>query len=118
MEHLQSLSAYTAMVIELDFYDNQKQEWYIKVRYCIYWENMPFIPSSVPKLPLSMETSRGKMMKSDNPAPDSLGVDIQHDLKWNTHINRITASANKTLGLFGEIWDHVTKPPRKLPMSP
>ena len=32
---------------------------------------MPFIPSSVPKLPLSMEPSRGKMMKSDNPAPDS-----------------------------------------------
>ena len=27
-----------------------------------------------------------------------LGVDIQHDLRWNTHINRITASANKTLG--------------------
>ena len=44
----------------------------IKVRYCIYWENMPFIPSSVPKLPLSMEPSRGKMMKSDNPAPDSV----------------------------------------------
>ncbi len=22
----------------------------IKVRYCIYWENMPFIPSSVPKI--------------------------------------------------------------------
>ena len=43
----------------------------IKVRYCIYWENMAFIPSSVPKLPLSMEPSRGKMMKSDNPAPDS-----------------------------------------------
>ncbi len=32
---------------------------------------MPFIPSSVPKLPLSMEPSRGKMVKSDNPAPDS-----------------------------------------------
>ncbi len=25
-------------------------------------------------------------------------MDIQHDLKWNTHINRITANANKTLG--------------------
>ncbi len=36
---------------------------------------MPFIPSSVPKLPLSMEPSRGKMMKSDNPAPDSKAVD-------------------------------------------
>ena len=24
--------------------------------------------------------------------------DIQHDLKWNTHINRITASASRTLG--------------------
>ncbi len=44
----------------------------IEVRYCIYWENMAFIPSSVSKLPLSMEPSRGKMMKSDNPAPDSL----------------------------------------------
>ncbi len=43
----------------------------IQVRYCIYWENIAFIPSSVPKLPLSMEPSRGKMMKSDNPAPDS-----------------------------------------------
>ena len=27
-----------------------------------------------------------------------LGVDIQHDLKWNTHVNRITTSASKTLG--------------------
>ncbi len=46
----------------------------IKVRYCIYWENMPFIPSSVP---LSMEPSRGKMMKSDSPAPDSLQHHIE-----------------------------------------
>ncbi len=52
----------------------------IKVRYCIYWENMPFIPSSVPKLPLSMEPSRGKMMKSDNPAPDSLGLGLVANL--------------------------------------
>ena len=27
-----------------------------------------------------------------------LGVEIQKDLKWNTHINKITASASKTLG--------------------
>ena len=27
-----------------------------------------------------------------------LGVDIQHDLKWNNHINRITSTASKTLG--------------------
>ena len=27
-----------------------------------------------------------------------LGVDIQNDLKWDTHINRITSSASKTLG--------------------
>jgi hypothetical protein len=27
-----------------------------------------------------------------------LGVDIQQDLKWNSHINRITNSASKTLG--------------------
>ncbi len=50
----------------------------IKVRYCIYWENMPFIPSSVPKLPLSMEPFRGKMMKSDNPAPDSKVLACPH----------------------------------------
>ncbi len=52
-----------------------KQGFSIKVRYCIYWENMLFILSSVPKLPLSMGPSRGKMMKSDNPAPDSLICD-------------------------------------------
>ncbi len=51
----------------------------IKVRYCIYWENMP---SSVPKLPLSMEPSRGKMMKSDNPAPDSL---LDQQVSPSTH---------------------------------
>ena len=27
-----------------------------------------------------------------------LGVDITHNLKWNTHMDRITNSANKTLG--------------------
>ncbi len=37
---------------------------------------MSFIPSSVPKLPLSMEPSRGKIMKSDNPAPDSKFPDL------------------------------------------
>ncbi len=59
----------------------------IKVRYCIYWENMPFIPSSKPKLPLSMEPSRGKMMKSDNPAPDST---LSHcnslDTTWSSEL--------------------------------
>jgi hypothetical protein len=29
-----------------------------------------------------------------------LGVDICHDLSWNTHISRITTNANKTLGLL------------------
>ena len=27
-----------------------------------------------------------------------LGVNISKDLSWNTHINNITASANRTLG--------------------
>ena len=29
-----------------------------------------------------------------------LGVDLSHDLKWNTHVNRIAAKANKTLGFI------------------
>ena len=29
-----------------------------------------------------------------------LGVDISHDLSWNTHINRITNNSNRTLGFL------------------
>ena len=29
-----------------------------------------------------------------------LGVDISKDLSWNTHINQITANANRTLGFL------------------
>ena len=29
-----------------------------------------------------------------------LGVDLSHDFKWNSHINRIAAKANKTLGFL------------------
>ena len=29
-----------------------------------------------------------------------LGVDISHDLRWNTHISRITTNANRTLGFI------------------
>jgi hypothetical protein len=29
-----------------------------------------------------------------------LGVTIQSDLKWNSHINNITTKANKTLGFL------------------
>ncbi len=29
-----------------------------------------------------------------------LGMTIQHDMKWNTHINKITTSANRSLGFL------------------
>ena len=32
-----------------------------------------------------------------------LGMDISKDLSWNTHINRITANANMTLGFLRNI---------------
>ena len=46
-----------------------------------------------------------------------LGVMIQDDLKWNTHVNNITGKANKTLGLLrrnlrignSEVKDHAYK---------
>ena len=38
-----------------------------------------------------------------------LGVDIQQDLKWNTHIDRITTNASKALGLIRRNLSSCTK---------
>ena len=38
-----------------------------------------------------------------------LGVEISHDLKWNTHIAKITSSANKTLGFIKRNLSSCTK---------
>ncbi len=65
----------------------------IKVRYCIYWENMAFIPSYVPKLPLSMEPSRGKMMKKL--------VTIPHRTR-----ERRRGVIQKLGFIAGLVWDH------------
>ena len=54
------------------------------------------IPAS--RSPLITNYKLGDSILQETKTHTYLGVDIQHDLKWNTHINRITASASRTLG--------------------
>ena len=54
------------------------------------------IPSS--RSPIITNYKLGNSILQDTNQHTYLGVDIQSDLKWDTHINRITASASKTLG--------------------
>ena len=54
------------------------------------------IPSS--RSPIITNYKLGDSILQDTNQHTYLGVDIQSDLKWDTHINCITASASKTLG--------------------
>ena len=58
--------------------------------------NVLRIPAS--RSPLITNYKLGDSILQETKTHTYLGVDIQHDLKWNTHINRITASASRTLG--------------------
>ena len=53
---------------------------------------------SASRSPLITNYKLGDSILQETKTHTYLGVDIQHDLKWNTHINRITASASRTLG--------------------
>ena len=54
------------------------------------------IPAS--RSPLITNYKLGDSILQETKTHTYLGVDIQHDLKWNTHIDRITASASRTFG--------------------
>ena len=56
------------------------------------------VPSS--KLCVNTQYTLGNSVLQETKTPTYLGVDIHvaHNLKWNTHVDRITNSANKTLG--------------------
>ena len=54
------------------------------------------IPGS--RTPITSEYKLGNATLQETDSHSYLGVEIQKDLKWNTHINKITASASKTLG--------------------
>jgi hypothetical protein len=44
-------------------------------------------------------TLQGKVLRSVTSAR-YLGVQLSHDLKWNSHISNVTAKANSTLGFL------------------
>ena len=48
--------------------------------------------------PLEMDYIEGVTLEPVSHHP-YLGVELQQDLKWKSHINNITSKANKTLGL-------------------
>ena len=54
------------------------------------------IPSS--RSPLVTEYSLGDEILQEVNSHNYLGVEIQHNLKWDSHINNITSKANRTLG--------------------
>ena len=54
------------------------------------------IPSS--RSPLVTNYSLGDEILQEVNSHTYLGVEIQHNLKWDSHINNITSKANKTLG--------------------
>jgi hypothetical protein len=54
------------------------------------------IPAS--RSPIITNYRLGNSILEETRTHTYLGVDIQDDLKWNTHINRVTAKASKTLG--------------------
>ena len=56
------------------------------------------IPSS--RSPIITSYKLGNSILQETKQHSYLGVDIQNDLKWDTHINRITSSASKTLGFI------------------
>lgn len=50
--------------------------------------------------PIMTKYSLGKSILEETTSHSYLGVEISQDLKWDTHISKITASANKTLGFI------------------
>ena len=56
------------------------------------------IPCS--KSPIITQYTLGNSILQEVTSHTYLGVDIQQDLKWDTHINRVTTTANKTLGFI------------------
>ena len=78
--------------------------------YCLHWEtrwDMEFNPS---KCQVVHVTGSRKTVKTDYvlhgqvmesvPCARYLGVDISSGLTWNSHIDRVTANANRTLGFI------------------
>ena len=70
------------------------------------------IPSS--KLCVNTQYTLGNSVFQETKTHTYLGVDITHNLKWNTHVDRITNSANKTLGFVRRNLGFVQKIPRSL----
>ena len=56
------------------------------------------IPAS--RSPIISNYTLGESILQETTSHSYLGVDIASHLKWDTHINRITASANKTIGFI------------------
>ena len=52
------------------------------------------------KTPLDAEYTLGNSVLQQIKSHSYLGVEINQDLKWDTHINRITAKANRSLGFI------------------
>ena len=46
----------------------------------------------------SINTNKGNSILQETQSHTYRGVDINKDLKWNNHINRISANGNQTLG--------------------
>ena len=56
------------------------------------------IPAS--RSPIISSYTLGGTVLQETSAHSYLGVDIASDLKWDTHINKITSTANKTIGFI------------------
>ena len=65
------------------------------------------IPAS--RSPLTTQYTLGNSILQETKCHTYLGVDIQDNLKWNSHINRITSTANKTLGFIRRNLSSCTK---------
>ena len=69
------------------------------------------IPAS--RAPIISKYKLGSTILQETTQHNYLGVNIQHDLKWNSHIDKITTSASRTLGFVRRNLGACTKDTKK-----